>query len=223
MILALTIVMGKIFDQIDKLFHVKTPHKRFLQRKIPEGLNYTYCFGGITFVLFILLSITGFYLSVYYIPSEEQAYESIRYIQEHVYLGWLMRSIHKWATTLMVIFLVLHMLRVFITGSFKKPRELNWVVGTLLLIFTLAFGFTGYLLPWDQKAYWATVVGTAMAGSIPFIGEYLIHLLRGGIEVDGQSLIRFYSIHSIWLPGCSVLLLWAHFHMIKRQGISRGL
>lgn len=215
--------MGKIFNTIDKLFNVKNPHKRFLQRSIPEGLNYTYCFGGITFVLFMLLSITGLYLSIYYIPSEKDAYESIRYIQEKVYLGWLVRSLHKWATSLMVITVVIHMLRVFVSGSYKKPRELNWIVGVFLFLFTLAFGFSGYLLPWDQKAYWATVVGTAMAGSVPFIGEYLLVLLRGGMEVNGQSLIRFYSIHSIWLPVFTALFLWAHFHMIKRQGISGGL
>jgi quinol-cytochrome oxidoreductase complex cytochrome b subunit len=216
--------MGKSFDYIDRLFHVKKPHKRFLQRRIPEGLNYFYCFGGITFVLFIILTISGLYLSVYYIPSELEAYGSIRFIQEKVYLGWLARSVHKWATTMMVISVVIHTLRVFVAGAYKSPRELNWVVGSLLLLYTLAFGFTGYLLPWDQKAYWATVVGTQMAGSLPFVGQYLLYLLRGGVNVDGSSLIRFYSIHSIWLPTFTALFLWAHFHMIKRQGIAlKGL
>jgi quinol-cytochrome oxidoreductase complex cytochrome b subunit len=215
--------MGKIFDYVDRLFHVKKPHRKFLQRSIPANLNYFYCFGGITLVLYTILVITGLYLSVYYIPSESDAYASIRFIQEKVYLGLLMRSIHKWATTLMIITITIHMLRVVVTGSYKRPRELNWVVGSFLLVFTFAFGFTGYLLPWDQKAYWATVVGTAMAGSIPLIGEPLLYLLRGGMDVDGQSLIRFYSIHSFWLPAFTGVFLWVHFHMVKRQGIARIL
>ena len=215
--------MGKIFDSFDRLFHVKKPHRNFLKRSIPDDLNYFYCLGGITFVLYVVLVVTGLYLSVYYIPSESDAYSSIRFIQEKVYFGWFMRSVHKWATTLMVITITIHMLRVIVTGSYKNPRELNWVVGSFLLAFTFAFGFTGYLLPWDQKAYWATLVGTEMAGSIPLIGKPLIYLLRGGMDVDGQSLIRFYSIHSFWLPTLTAVFLWAHFHMVKRQGIARPL
>lgn len=215
--------MGKIFDYLDSRFVLKKPHKSFLERALPPNVNYFYCFGGITFVLFLLLLFTGIMLSIYYIPSESGAYQSIRYIDEKVYLGWVMRSLHKWSANLMVVCLVIHMIRVFVTGSYKKPRELNWVAGSLLLIITLGFGFTGYLLPWDQKAYWATVVGTSMAGTIPLFGHYLSILLRGGLDVNGSTLLRFYSLHVLWLPLVSFILLWAHFHMVRQQGISGRL
>jgi len=123
----------------------------------------------------------------------------------------------------MVVTIFLHMLRVFITGSFKNPRELNWVAGALLLLLTLAFGFTGYLLPWDQKSYWATVVGTNMVGSLPLLGPGLSALMRGGAEVTGQTLLRFYSLHVLWLPFLTIIFLWVHFHILRRVGISGGL
>jgi quinol-cytochrome oxidoreductase complex cytochrome b subunit len=118
---------------------------------------------------------------------------------------------------------LLHMLRVFVTGSYKNPRELNWVAGSLLLMMTLAFGFTGYLLPWDQKAYWATVVGTNMLGSVPLIGPGLASFMRGGAEVSGQTLLRFYSMHILWFPVITGLFLWVHFHILRRLGISGGM
>jgi len=123
----------------------------------------------------------------------------------------------------MVVMVALHMLRVFITGSYKNPRELNWIAGAALLLLTLAFGFTGYLLPWDQKAYWATVVGTNMLGSVPFAGPALSGIIRGGTDVSGQTLLRFYSIHVLWLPLLTGLFLWVHFHILRRVGISGGL
>lgn len=215
--------MGKIFDYLDSKFILRKPHKSFLEREVPPNVNYFYCFGGITFILFLLLLITGAMLSIYYVPSPGEAYQSIRFIDEGVYLGWLIRSIHKWSAHLMVLCIVIHMIRVFVTASYKKPRELNWVVGSLLFIVTLAFGFTGYLLPWDQRAYWATQVGTSMVESVPLIGGYLALLLRGGVDVNGLTLLRFYSLHVLWLPLISLILLWAHFHIIRQQGISRGL
>jgi quinol-cytochrome oxidoreductase complex cytochrome b subunit len=120
----------------------------------------------------------------------------------------------------MVVMVTLHMLRVFITGSYKNPRELNWVAGAVLLLMTLGFGFTGYLLPWDQKAYWATVIGTNMLGSIPLIGPTLAAFVRGGAEVTGQTLLRFYSMHLLWFPIVTALFLWVHFHIMRRLGIS---
>jgi quinol-cytochrome oxidoreductase complex cytochrome b subunit len=123
----------------------------------------------------------------------------------------------------MVVMVVLHMLRVFITGAYRTPRELNWVAGVLLFLLTLGFGFTGYLLPWDQKAYWATVVGTNMLGSVPFMGPWLAAVVQGGTEVSGQTLLRFYSIHVLWLPLLTGLSLWVHFHVLRRTGISGGM
>jgi quinol-cytochrome oxidoreductase complex cytochrome b subunit len=134
-----------------------------------------------------------------------------------------LRSVHSWGSNLMVILVVLHMLRVFITGSYRNPRELNWVAGSMLLLLTLGFGFTGYLLPWDQKAYWATVVGANMLGSLPFIGQGLSAFVRGGEDVTGRTLLRFYSMHILWFPLITCFFLWVHFHILRRVGISGGM
>jgi quinol-cytochrome oxidoreductase complex cytochrome b subunit len=191
-----------------------------MDRPVPGWINYFYCFGGITFTLFIVQVLTGLLLSTHYNPSETEAYASIQNLDQTVPLGGLLRSVHKWAANLMVVMVLLHMIRVFITGSYKNPRELTWVAGTMLFLMTLAFGFTGYLLPWDQKAYWATVVGTNMLGSVPFLGPQLTAFVRGGTEVTGQTLIRFYSMHMLWFPVLTALFLWVHFHIIRRLGIS---
>jgi len=215
--------MGKVFDWIDSRFGVKEPHRRFLQRPLPPGVNYSYCLGGVAFTLFAISAATGILLSIYYVPSEAEAYRSIIRINEDVRLGWLVRSTHRWSANLLIVFIILHALRVFVSGAYRPPRELNWIVGVFTLISAMASGFTGYLLPWDQKAYWATVVGTSMAATVPFIGERLLYLLRGGPEVDGTTLIRFYSAHVLILPITMSVILWAHFHMVKRQGISGGM
>ena len=194
-----------------------------LDKPVPGWINYFYCFGGVTFTLFIVQLLTGLLLTLHYTPAEAEAYQSIQRLSHEVPLGRLLRAMHHWAANLMVVMVVLHMCRVFITGSYQKPRELTWVAGSLLLMMTLAFGFTGYLLPWDQKAYWATVVGANMLGSVPLIGPFLASLIRGGLEVSSQTLLRFYSIHILWLPLASALFLWMHFHMIRRTGISGGL
>jgi len=198
-------------------------HRRVLDKPVPAGINYLTCFGGITFTLFVMQVLTGLLLSLYYTPSDADAYRSIQRLQLEVALGRLLRSVHHWSANLMVVAIVLHMLRVFVNGAYKKPRELNWVAGSLLLVLTLGFGFTGYLLPWDQKAYWATVVGTNMLGSIPFIGPALASVLRGGMDVTGQTLLRFYSMHILWLPLFTAFFLWVHFHVIRRLGVAGGM
>ncbi len=215
--------MGRIFDWIDERFRVKDPHRRFLQRPLPEGVNYLYCLGGVAFTLIIILLLTGLLLSLYYVPSEKEAYQSVLRITREVRLGRFVRSLHRWSANLLIVFIILHTLRVIIHRAYRAPRELNWVAGSLTLVVAFFSGFTGYLLPWDQKAYWATEVGTSMAATVPGIGRQLLYLLRGGPEVTGTTLIRFYSLHVLWLPLVMALLLWAHFHMVKRQGISGGL
>jgi quinol-cytochrome oxidoreductase complex cytochrome b subunit len=212
-----------IFNYINSRFGFTSRHRRVFDKPVPGWINYFYCFGGITFTLFIVLVLTGLLLSAHYAPSENEAYASIQRLHREVPLGLLLRGTHHWAANLMVVMITLHMLRVFITGSYKNPRELNWVAGTVLLLLTLGFGFTGYLLPWDQKAYWATVVGTNMLGSVPLIGESLAALLLGGGEVTGRTLIRFYSLHILWLPLFTAFFLWVHFHVIRRLGISGGM
>jgi quinol-cytochrome oxidoreductase complex cytochrome b subunit len=213
----------RILDYLNARMGITSRHRRVMDRPVPGWINYFYCFGGVTFTLFIVQLLTGLLLSIHYIPSESEAYPSIQRLHQTVPLGGLLRSIHHWAANLMVVMVLLHMLRVFITGSYKNPRELNWIAGALLLAMTLAFGFTGYLLPWDQKAYWATVVGTNMLGSMPLFGPHLAALVRGGTEVTGQTLLRFYSMHILWFPVLTVLFLWVHFHILRRLGISGGM
>jgi len=213
----------KLLDYLNGRLGFTGRHRRILDRPVPKGITYLFCFGGITFTLFLTLVLTGLLLSLHYTPAEAGAYRSIQRLHREVPLGALIRAAHHWAGNLMVVTIMLHMLRIFVTGAFKNPRELHWVAGSFLLLLTLSFGFTGYLLPWDQKAYWATVIGTNMVGSVPFIGPFLSSLVRGGTEVSGQTLLRFYSLHILWLPFFTAAFLWMHFHMIRRTGISGGL
>jgi quinol-cytochrome oxidoreductase complex cytochrome b subunit len=193
-------------------------------RIVPNhATNYIYCFGGIAFVLFLILAATGILLAVYYEPTPETAYQSVLDISTKVQFGWWIRSIHRWSAGGMVLLVFVHMLRVFFTGAYKKPRELNWLTGVLLFAITLGFGFTGYLLPWDQKAYWATKVGTDIAGSVPGVGHFLLVSLRGGEQISAATLGRFFDLHVLVLPGIIVVLLIGHFWMIRRQGISGRL
>lgn len=215
--------MGRIFDYIDRRFGVRTTHRNFLRREISGGLSYLYCLGGVAFTLVILLVFTGMMLSLYYIPSETEAFQSVVRITREVRFGALIRGTHKWSANLLILFIFLHMTRVFVHKAYRPPRELNWIAGFLTLLLALLSGFTGYLLPWNQKAYWATVVGTNMASTVPFIGYYMLLLVRGGPEVSGVTLVRFYSLHVLCLPLAMGLVLWVHFHMVRRQGIYGGL
>ncbi|MGB9823129.1 MULTISPECIES: cytochrome b N-terminal domain-containing protein [Thermodesulfovibrio] len=213
----------KVVDWFLDRFRLKSAHREIFERDIPEGINYFYCFGGIAFTAFLICLLSGLFLSFYYTPSEKEAYLSIQKIHEEVYLGKLMRGIHKWSANVLIVSLIIHSIRVFITRSYRPPRELNWIVGVIIFIIVMFEGFTGYLLPWDQKAYWATVVGTNIIGSIPIVGETLLLIVRGGYDVTATTLSRFYSFHVLWFPMIIILLLWAHFHMIKKLGISKPL
>ena len=214
----------RVGDWFDERFDVRIPLEAFLKKPVPKhAIRWYFCLGGITFALFLIQGVTGILLSLYYRPTPGEAYESILFIMNNVRFGWLIRSIHSWSSTLMIAFCVAHMLRVFITGSYKNPRELNWVAGMFLLLLTLAFGFTGYLLPWDQKALWGSTVGSEIVGIIPGIGGWLLGLLRGGMEITGLTLTRFYGIHMLVLPVLAVIFLAIHFVIIRRQGISGPL
>ena len=211
-------------DWLDERFDVRIPLQAFLKKPVPKhAIRWYFCLGGITFALFVIQGVTGILLSLYYKPTPEQAYDSILFIMNNVRFGWLIRSIHSWSASLMIAFCIAHMLRVFITGAFKNPRELNWVAGVFLLLLTLAFGFTGYLLPWDQKALWGSTVGSEMLGVVPFVGQALLGLLRGGAAITGLTLTRFYGIHMLVLPVLAILFLGFHFVIIRRQGISGPL
>ena len=216
-------MISRWIDSFARRFRLDTVHGRILRKPVPPWVGYSYCFGGVTFSLFIVLLAPGVILPFHYVPTEDGAYRSIIRLTDEVRLGALLRGMHAWAGDLIVVTLVIHMARVFITGAFKNPRELNWIVGVSLFTLTLAFGFTGTLLPWDRRAYWATVVGTNMVETLPLLGEPLADLLRGGRTVTGDTLLRFYALHVFLLPLTALGLLWAHFHMIRRQGISGGL
>ncbi len=214
----------RIGDWFDERFDVRIPLQAFLKKPVPKhAIKWYFCLGGITFSLFLIQGVTGILLSLYYRPTTEGAYESILFIMNNVRFGWLIRSIHSWSSTLMIAFCIAHMLRVFITGSYKNPRELNWVAGVVLLLLTMAFGFTGYLLPWDQKALWGSTVGSEILGVVPLVGGWLLGLLRAGMEITGLTLTRFYGIHMLVLPLLAFIFLAVHFIIIRRQGISGPL
>ncbi|TMB50862.1 MAG: DUF4405 domain-containing protein [Chloroflexi bacterium] len=180
--------------------------------------TYTFCLGGISFFLFLALTVTGLYLMFFYVPSVSRAYQDILSIENSVAFGSLVRNMHRWAAHLMVLTVFLHMIRVFYHGAYKPPREFNWVVGVVLLLLTLLLSFTGYLLPWDQIAFWAITVGSQMATYAPLIpGESSIFIL-GGIEVGQNTLIRFYVFHVIAFPLIAAIFMIVHFWRIRKDG-----
>jgi quinol-cytochrome oxidoreductase complex cytochrome b subunit len=185
-------------------------------------LTYTFCLGGLSFFLFILLTITGIFLMFFYRPTADiggaQAFTDMQSIRTSVFFGDLVRNLHRWGAHLMVFSVTLHMARVFYTGAYKPPREFNWVVGVILLFLTLGLSFTGYLLPWDQLAIWAVTVGTSLAGYSPFIAKQANFLLLGGVVVGPETLLRWYTLHVIALPFVLVIFLAVHFWRIRKDG-----
>jgi quinol---cytochrome c reductase cytochrome b subunit, bacillus type len=181
-------------------------------------ITHTFCLGGLSFFLFLGLTITGVLLMFYYVPSIERAYGDILALDTDVRFGKLMRNLHRWMAHGMVLTVLMHMMRVFYTGAYKPPREFNWVVGVVLLVLTLLLSFTGYLLPWDQLALWAITVGTNMIGSAPLLGEPNRFILVGGFQVGQSALIRFYTLHVIGLPLLAAVFMAVHFWRIRRDG-----
>jgi cytochrome b6 len=190
---------------------------------VPPHVNIFYCLGGITFTCFIIQVATGFAMTFYYRPTVAEAFLSVQYIMNDVNFGWLIRSLHRWSASMMVLSMILHVCRVYLTGGFKKPRELTWVSGVLLATLTVSFGVTGYSLPWDQIGYWAVKIVTGVPDAIPFIGEFIVELLRGSVSVGQSTLTRFYSLHTFVLPLLTATVMLAHFLMIRKQGISGPL
>jgi len=191
-----------------------------LYRRLPKAVGWPHTLGSATLFLLLVQIVTGIFLAFYYVPSVEHAYGSVEYITKQIPFGAYVRGLHRWSASLVVIFAVLHLLRVFFMGAYKYPREASWVVGVLLLGIIFAFGFTGYLLPWDQKAYWATVVGTHIAEFAPGVGDLVARLLKGGPDVGVKTLGRFYAFHVLFLPTILVLLVALHLFMVIRQGIA---
>lgn len=212
-------MMSKIYTWMDERLGLTGLYNTLLDRKVPR-VNWWFTLGSATLFLFAMQVLTGILLTVYYVPSPDHAYNSIQYIMNEVAFGWLIRGIHHWGASLMVVTVFLHMLHTFSYGAYKYPREISWVSGVLLLLMTLGMGFTGYLLPWNQRAYWATTVGTAIPGTVPFIGPWLMELMRGGTDLSGVTLARFFSVHIWWLPAIIAALIGLHLYLVVRLGVA---
>ncbi len=196
-----------------------TPFLRgFLYRKVPKGTNWFYTLGSATLFAFLSQAVTGVFLAMYYEPDPTRAYESASRITNEVFLGEFVRGMHKWGSTVMIILIFLHMGRTFVFGAYKYPRELNWVIGVVLLVLTLVMGLTGYLLPFDQRSFWATVVAVNINASGPVVGPYLADFLRAGAEFGPTTITRFYALHMLAVPGLIVALIGAHLYLVAKLG-----
>jgi menaquinol-cytochrome c reductase cytochrome b subunit len=207
-----------VVDWIDERTSLSGGLRWMMFRKVPKGTNWFYTLGSATMFAFLSQAITGVFLAMFYDPSPTRAYESVRYITNEAFLGEFVRGMHKWGSTVMVILVFLHMARTFFFGAYKYPRELNWVIGVALLILTMAMSFTGYLLPFDQRSYWATIVGVNINGTGPLVGPYLSDFLRAGPEFGALTLSRFYAIHMMLVPGLIAALIGAHLYLVAKLG-----
>src|SRR5947208_7977085 len=207
-----------VVDWIDERTSLSGVVRWTLFRKVPRGINWFYTLGSATLFAFLSQAVTGVFLAMYYRPDAGSAYESIRHINDDVFLGQFVRGMHKWGASVMIILIFLHMGRTFFFGAYKYPRELTWVIGVTLLILTLMMGLTGYLLPFDQRAYWATIVGVNINGTGPFIGPFLNDFLRAGPEFGATTLSRFYAIHMMLIPGIIAALIGAHLYLVSKLG-----
>ena len=205
-------------DWIDERTSLSQPARWVMFRKIPRGTNWFYTLGSATLFAFLSQAVTGVFLAMYYDPSVTNAYESARHITNEVFLGEFVRGMHKWGSSVMVILIFLHMARTFFFGAYKYPRELNWVIGVALLILTFVMALTGYLLPFDQRSFWATVVANNITASGPLVGPYLGDFLNGGADFNATTLSRFYAIHMMLVPGIIGALIGAHLYLVTKLG-----
>ena len=189
-----------------------------LLRKVPKGTNWFYTLGSATMFAFVVQTLTGVFLAMYYTPSPVEAYASITNLTNDVFMGEFVRGLHKWGASVMIILIFLHMGRVFVFGAYKYPRELNWVIGVVLIVLTLVMGLTGYLLPFDQRSYWATIVAMNINGTGPIVGPYLADFLRAGAEFESTTLSRFYALHMLLVPGAIIALIGAHLYLVVKRG-----
>jgi ubiquinol-cytochrome c reductase cytochrome b subunit len=205
---------------IDERLDIAGLKRALLDRKMPGGLTWWHTLGSATLTVFIVQVVTGIVLAMYYSPSPDHAYDSIRYLERAVVSGATLRGVHHWGASAMVVLVLAHMIRVFSMGAYKYPREINWVLGVGLLFIVLGFSFTGYLLPWDQKAYWATQVGTNIAGTTPVVGPIMVKILRGGTQLGAATLARFFALHVLLLPMLLTMIVLLHVALVIRQGIA---
>ncbi len=212
-------MVSKFTQWLDERTSFRQVWEAIFLRKIPK-VNWWFTLGSASLFLALNQGITGILLTLYYVPTPDHAYDSVQYITTQVPLGWLVRGLHHWGASLMIVLVVLHMLRVILYGAYKFPREVTWFTGVILLLVVIGFGFTGYLLPWDQKSFWATTVGTRIAGTPPLIGDYLLRIIRGGSEITAVTLVRFFGVHVWVLPTLLILLIGIHLYLIIKNGIS---
>ena len=209
----------EVINWLDERTGILAVWNAVFDRKVPK-VNWWYTLGSASLILFVLQGLTGMFLAVYYVPSPADAYNSIQYIMNGVTFGWLIRGIHHWGASLMVIFVFIHMLRTFFYAAYKYPREMTWLTGVVLLLATIGMGFTGYLLPWNQRAYWATTVGTEIVATVPIIGDFLMRVLRGGTDLSAVTLARFFAVHIWFLPAIMAAMIGVHMYLVIRLGIS---
>jgi cytochrome b6 len=212
---------GRLWHWLDERVGLAEVEKLARKKQVPVHRHTVwYYFGGMTLFLFLVQVTTGILLLLYYRPSAEEAYESVQFLMTEVEFGWLVRSVHAWAANLMIVALFVHLFSVLLLGVYRRPREITWASGMGLFGLALGFGFTGYLLPWNELAYFATKVGTEITGAVPLIGGFLRRLMRGGDEVTGATLTRFYGIHVAILPALTSLLLGLHLFLVQKHGMS---
>jgi quinol-cytochrome oxidoreductase complex cytochrome b subunit/cytochrome c551/c552 len=209
---------GKIYRWLDDRLRLKPLEHTLLDESIPGGASWIYVFGSATLFLFCLQATTGMFLALYYVPSPDSAYDTVQFIQHEVPFGWFVRGLHHWGASAVMMAIGLHLLQVYLYGAYKRPRELMWMVGVGLLLLMMGFGFTGYLLPWDQNAYWATQVGTNMVASVPVVGDLLVRVLRGGETLGALTLSRFFAVHTLFLPSLIVCGILLHLFILRRVG-----
>lgn len=208
----------RIYEWLDSRLKLKSLENTLLDEPIPGGASWIYVFGSATLFLFILQAITGMFLAVYYAPTPDHAYDSVQFIENQVTFGWFVRGLHHWGASGMVIAVGLHILQVFLYGAFKPPRETMWMVGVVLFLLVMGFAFTGYLLPWDQTAYWATQVGINMVGTVPLVGDFLMKVIRGGETLGALTLSRFFAVHVLFLPALIIMGIMLHLFILRRVG-----
>ncbi len=212
----------KLFKWLESRFGIQKFIDFANKKTVPKGRHAVwYYFGGVSLFLFIIQVLSGILLLLYFRVGEESSYESVRFIVAQVEFGWLIRSVHSWSANLMVLAAFIHMFSVFFTKAFRKPRELTWYSGFILLLLSVTFGFSGYLLPWNELAFFATKVGTDMIGSVPYVGEQLLLIVRGGEDVTGATVSRFFGLHVAVLPGIFVVFLTIHLMFVQLQGMSK--
>jgi cytochrome b6 len=212
---------SRAFRWLDERLDLTALRAFVAEKSVPvHAYKVWYYMGGMTLFLVGVQVATGILLLLYYRPSASEAYESVKFIVTEVEFGWLIRNLHSWSANLLILMAFVHLFSTFFLRAYRKPRELTWVSGVLLLFIMLAFGFSGYLLPWNELAFFATKVGTGIAGAVPLIGDFLVRLLRGGDEVTGATLSRFYGLHVAILPAATTVLLATHLLLIQRQGMS---